>query len=222
MCIIRYFDKNYSRIYPDFYKPGEWVLDAKYKKITDGKISREDLFQLISYMHVMKIPRGGFIFPRNGLYPAILLARIKMPPQARMRPAPVMTRRLPACFLRMTVRAVPVPAAVTAAAEPDMNMSRTSRGKSSAEKICAANRGRQAPAKIQPVMTSAMDRAGIRSLCPASGSFCCGIFSGNFFFSRMKTMIPLMTAVRNETAAPVISSRQSRIPTSENGCLTAS
>ena len=65
MCIIRYFDKNYSRIYPDFYKPDEWVLDAKYKKITDGKISREDLFQLISYMHVMKIPRGGFIFPRN-------------------------------------------------------------------------------------------------------------------------------------------------------------
>ena len=57
MCIIRYFDKNYSRIYPDFYKPDEWVLD--------GKISREDLFQLISYMHVMKIPRGGFIFPRN-------------------------------------------------------------------------------------------------------------------------------------------------------------
>lgn len=57
-------DKNYSRIYPDFYKPDEWVLDAKYKKITDGKISREDLYQLITYMHVMKIPRGGFIFPR--------------------------------------------------------------------------------------------------------------------------------------------------------------
>ena len=58
-------DKNYKRIFPDFYKPDEWVLDAKYKKITDGKISREDLFQLISYMHVMKIPRGGFIFPRT-------------------------------------------------------------------------------------------------------------------------------------------------------------
>lgn len=58
-------DKNYSRIYPDFYKPGEWVLDAKYKKITDGKIAREDLFQLVTYMHVMKIPRGGFVFPRT-------------------------------------------------------------------------------------------------------------------------------------------------------------
>ena len=43
-------DKNYKRIFPDFYKPGEWVLDAKYKKITDGKISREDLFQLISVL----------------------------------------------------------------------------------------------------------------------------------------------------------------------------
>lgn len=58
-------DKNYKRIFPDFYKPGEWVLDAKYKKITDGKIAQEDLFQVITYMHVMKIPRGGFIFPRT-------------------------------------------------------------------------------------------------------------------------------------------------------------
>ena len=58
-------DKNYKRIFPDFYKPGQWVLDAKYKKITDGKITQEDLFQVISYMHVMKIPRGGFIFPRT-------------------------------------------------------------------------------------------------------------------------------------------------------------
>ena len=58
-------DKKYSHIFPDFYKPGEWVLDAKYKKIIDEKIAREDLYQLITYMHVMKIPRGGFIFPRN-------------------------------------------------------------------------------------------------------------------------------------------------------------
>ena len=58
-------DSNYSRIYPDFYKPDECVLDAKYKNITDGKIAREDLYQLITYMHVMKIPRGGFIFPRT-------------------------------------------------------------------------------------------------------------------------------------------------------------
>lgn len=58
-------DKKYSHIFPDFYKPGQWVLDAKYKKLTDGKISRDDMYQMITYMHVMKIPRGGFIFPRT-------------------------------------------------------------------------------------------------------------------------------------------------------------
>ena len=58
-------DKNYSHIYPDFYKPEEWVLDAKYKKITGGQIAREDLYQLITYLHVMKIPKGGFVFPRT-------------------------------------------------------------------------------------------------------------------------------------------------------------
>lgn len=56
-------DKNYKRIFPDFYKPGQWVLDAKYKKIIDGKITQEDLYQLITYMHVMKISTGGIIYP---------------------------------------------------------------------------------------------------------------------------------------------------------------
>ena len=56
-------DKKYSHIFPDFYKPGEWVLDAKYKKITDGKITQEDLYQLVTYMHVMKISTGGIIYP---------------------------------------------------------------------------------------------------------------------------------------------------------------
>ena len=58
-------DKNYKRIFPDFYKPDKCVLDAKYKNITGGKIAREDLYQLITYMHVMKISTGGIIFPRT-------------------------------------------------------------------------------------------------------------------------------------------------------------
>lgn len=58
-------DKKYSHIFPDFYKPGEWVLDAKYKKLTDGKISRDDMYQMITYMHVMKIHNGGFLYPRK-------------------------------------------------------------------------------------------------------------------------------------------------------------
>lgn len=59
------FDKNYRRIYPDFYKESEYILDAKYKPLQNG-VGREDLYQVISYMHTMKISRGGFIFPDDG------------------------------------------------------------------------------------------------------------------------------------------------------------
>lgn len=59
------FDKDNRRIYPDFYKKGEYILDAKYKPLQEN-VSREDLYQVISYMHTMKISRGGFIFPDDG------------------------------------------------------------------------------------------------------------------------------------------------------------
>ena len=59
------FDKDFRRIYPDFYKKGEYILDAKYKPLQNGA-GREDLYQVISYMHTMKISRGGFIFPDDG------------------------------------------------------------------------------------------------------------------------------------------------------------
>jgi len=59
------FDKDYRRIYPDFYKKGEYILDAKYKPLQNGA-GREDLYQVISYMHTMKISSGGFIFPDDG------------------------------------------------------------------------------------------------------------------------------------------------------------
>lgn len=59
------FDKDFRQIYPDFYKKGEYVLDAKYKRLLNG-VGREDLYQVISYMHTMKIARGGFIFPDDG------------------------------------------------------------------------------------------------------------------------------------------------------------
>ena len=59
------FDKDYRRIYPDFYKKSEYILDAKYKPLQNGA-GREDLYQVISYMHTMKISRGGFIFPDDG------------------------------------------------------------------------------------------------------------------------------------------------------------
>lgn len=59
------FDKEFRQIYPDFYKKGEYVLDAKYKRLLNG-VGREDLYQVVAYMHTMKIARGGFIFPDDG------------------------------------------------------------------------------------------------------------------------------------------------------------
>lgn len=56
------FDKNHRKIYPDFYKPNECILDAKYKRLNNG-VGREDLYQIVTYMHTMKIDKGGFIYP---------------------------------------------------------------------------------------------------------------------------------------------------------------
>lgn len=66
--------RNYRRIYPDFYKSGKFILDAKYKHLEKG-VCREDLYQVISYMHTMKIPDGDFIFPASEkFYKKYLLA----------------------------------------------------------------------------------------------------------------------------------------------------
>lgn len=51
-------------IYPDFYKNGQIVVDAKYKGLdTDGRISREDLYQVVNYMYALKAKSGGVAFP---------------------------------------------------------------------------------------------------------------------------------------------------------------
>ena len=56
------FSKCYRRIYPDFYRKNQIILDAKYKHLENGFV-RDDLYQIISYMHTMQIAAGGFIFP---------------------------------------------------------------------------------------------------------------------------------------------------------------
>lgn len=58
------FDKNYRRIYPDFYKQDECIWDAKYKRLQNS-VSREDLYQIVTYMHTMKIKNGGFLYPKE-------------------------------------------------------------------------------------------------------------------------------------------------------------
>lgn len=57
------FAGNSGVCYPDFYS-NTMVLDAKYKGYSDwGSIQNADLYQVISYMHILKLDHGGFIVP---------------------------------------------------------------------------------------------------------------------------------------------------------------
>ena len=56
-----YKDDKYKKVYPDFYSE-KFVLDAKYK---NASVQREDRFQLISYMHILKSAIGLLLFPIN-------------------------------------------------------------------------------------------------------------------------------------------------------------
>ena len=58
-------------LYPDFYNESDKVvLDAKYKSF-DNRLNnstwdsgiREDIFQIITYMHIQGYEKGGFIYP---------------------------------------------------------------------------------------------------------------------------------------------------------------
>ena len=51
--------------YPDFWKEG-FIIDAKYKKMNNKTIGRDDMHQIISYMYVKQAKTGGFIYPFNG------------------------------------------------------------------------------------------------------------------------------------------------------------
>jgi 5-methylcytosine-specific restriction endonuclease McrBC regulatory subunit McrC len=68
---IYLFEKDDKGIYkkhyrfPDYYKDEE-VWDAKYKHLSaDTSIDRNDMHQLITYMHHFKAKQGGFICPRK-------------------------------------------------------------------------------------------------------------------------------------------------------------
>ena len=62
------FENNGRRMYPDFYRAGDssgkggFVIDAKYKHL-QNEVGREDLYQLVSYMHVMEILNGRLLYP---------------------------------------------------------------------------------------------------------------------------------------------------------------
>ena len=64
---IYLFEGNSGKRYPDFYLEQKFVLDAKYKRyeslVMISKIDGNDLNQVISYMHVLNVSKGGFVCP---------------------------------------------------------------------------------------------------------------------------------------------------------------
>lgn len=58
-----FFDRNSRRLYPDFWKEN-YIIDAKYKRLEKG-VGREDLYQVVTYMHCMKADNGGFMYPSD-------------------------------------------------------------------------------------------------------------------------------------------------------------
>jgi 5-methylcytosine-specific restriction endonuclease McrBC regulatory subunit McrC len=52
--------RNHPR-YPDFYRPNDIVLDAKYK----WEPNSEDINKIITYMYILKTTLGGFIYPNQ-------------------------------------------------------------------------------------------------------------------------------------------------------------
>ncbi|MCQ2127018.1 MAG: McrC family protein [Bacteroidaceae bacterium] len=69
------FEYSSRNIFPDFYSSSQ-VMDAKYKPLDRKGISRNDLYQVVTYMHSMKIDIGGFISP--GIQEAPIIKKFKL------------------------------------------------------------------------------------------------------------------------------------------------
>ncbi len=62
---IQFFLFGHYPLYPDFYDNNRrLVMDAKYKRL-ENAVEREDLFQMTTYLHVLKHNQGLFLFPSN-------------------------------------------------------------------------------------------------------------------------------------------------------------
>ena len=61
--------RNSRHLYPDFYHKNnnniDFILDAKYKHLNSG-VSREDLYQVVTYMYCKKANHGGYVYPDEG------------------------------------------------------------------------------------------------------------------------------------------------------------
>lgn len=71
------FDFHHNRtVYPDFYSQDhQIVLDAKYKQIATS-ISRNDLYQIITYAHILKTKAAGVIYPSEQPTKADLIGKL--------------------------------------------------------------------------------------------------------------------------------------------------
>jgi 5-methylcytosine-specific restriction endonuclease McrBC regulatory subunit McrC len=62
---LMFVDPKAVPVFPDFYLDGKVVLDAKYKRHETlfGNSQREDRFQVLAYMHIFNVDKGGLIVP---------------------------------------------------------------------------------------------------------------------------------------------------------------
>ena len=59
--------------YPDYFKEN-CILDAKYKRLDNNRIDRNDMHQIISYMYVEKANIGGLIYPKSNT--GVIIAKL--------------------------------------------------------------------------------------------------------------------------------------------------
>lgn len=65
---VSFFSSRTHTVYPDFYrKDKKLILDAKYKRLENSEkgISREDLYQLTSYLHIFEADKAGLLYPHT-------------------------------------------------------------------------------------------------------------------------------------------------------------
>ncbi len=59
---IPVFKKDGLRFYPDFWRD-DFVLDAKYKRYGETSVQSDDYHQIIAYMYLKQMKRGGLVVP---------------------------------------------------------------------------------------------------------------------------------------------------------------
>lgn len=78
---IPLFEDGNGVRYPDFYIKGDFVLDAKYKRLGSNKrvssVEPDDIHQVMAYMSVLKATKGGFVAPLTETQTQIPTATLK-------------------------------------------------------------------------------------------------------------------------------------------------